>query len=204
MKKSIILTLAILFSACATPHIEHAQDNLLRITMKNKVLIQGKGEGLLHKRVKLLNLHIEQTVFQMDDKSILTYEDATASAGYKFKYGMQKTVGIIFSNYNYELVDIKGNIHFFKLASKDKVKYLILENMNKKRVKLIYGLNKNIFDGLLEVLSDEKTTSLHNVISSGPNEILKDKNVYIKSSWNMKSSLLNNLVMKVGSGARQL
>ncbi len=76
--------------------------------------------------------------------------------------------------------------------------------MNKKRVKLIYGLNKNIFDGLLKVLSDNKTTSLHNIVSSRSNEIFKDKNAYIKSSWNMKSSVLNNLVMKVGSGTRPL
>ncbi len=66
MKNLIILTLAILFSACATPHIEHTQDNLLRITMKNKVVIQGEGSPLLHKKIKLLNLNIEQTVFQMD------------------------------------------------------------------------------------------------------------------------------------------
>ena len=204
MKNSIILTLAILFSACATPHIEHTQDNLLCITMKNKFVIQGEGKPLLHQKTKLLNLNIEQTVFEMDDKSILTYEDAIADAGYKFKYGMQKTVGIIFSDYNYELVDIKGNIHFFKLLSQDKVEYLILENMNKKRIKFIYGLNKNIFNGLLKVLSDKETTPLCNIISSGSNEILKDKNAYIKSSWNMNSSVLNNLIMKVGSGIRQL
>jgi len=204
MKKSIILSLAILFSACATPHIEHTQDNILQITMNDKLIIKGEGNPLYNKSVQLLNLNVQQTVFHMDNKQVLVYEDATAEVGYRFKYGMNKTLGIVFSNYNYELIDIKGNIHFFVLRTSKDTEYLILENMNKKRIKFIYGLNKNIFNGLLKVLSDKETTPLCNIISSGSNEILKDKNAYIKSSWNMKSSVLNNFVMKVGSGTRQL
>ena len=142
MKKSIILSLAMLFSACATPYIEHTQDNLLQITMNDKLIIKGEGNPLFKNTIKLLNLTIQQRIFLMDDDTVLTYEDATASMGYRYNYGIQKTVSIIFPQYNYELIDIKGNIHFFTLKTNTNTEYLILENMNKKRIKMIYGLDK--------------------------------------------------------------
>ncbi|MDF1883774.1 hypothetical protein JHD49_07490 [Sulfurimonas sp. SAG-AH-194-C21] len=198
MKKSIILSLVLLFSACATPHIEHTQDNLLQITMNDKVIIKGEGDPLYKNTIKLLNLTIQQRVFLMDDNSVLTFEDASAAVGYRYKYGIQKTVRIIFPEYNYELIDVKGNIHFFTLTTKTSTEYLILENINKKRIKMIYGLDRKLFDRLLSLLEEENSSSLSNYISTQAAKVLKDESLYVKSTWDMKSSILNNLVTQVG------
>lgn len=198
MKKSIILSLAMLFSACATPHIEHTQDNLLQITMNDKLIIKGEGNPLLKNTIRLLNLTIQQRVFLMDDNTVLTYEDATASVGYRYNYGIQKTVSIIFPQYNYELIDIKGNVYFFTLKTNTNTEYLILENMNKKRIKMIYGLDKKLFEKLLSALSKEESPSLEKYISLQSTEAHKDISLHIKSTWDMKSSILNKLVTKVG------
>ena len=198
MKKSIILSLAMLFSACATPYIEHTQDNLLQITMNDKLIIKGEGNPLFKNTIKLLNLTIQQRVFLMDDDTVLTYEDATASVGYRYNYGIQKTVSIIFPQYNYELIGIKGNIHFFTLKTNTNTEYLILENMNKKRIKMIYGLDKKLFEKLLSARSKEESPSLEKYISVQSTEAHKDISLHIKSTWDIKSSILNKLVAQVG------
>ncbi len=198
MKKSIILSLAMLFSACATPYIEHTQDNLLQITMNDKLIIKGEGNPLFKNTIKLLNLTIQQRVFLMDDDTVLTHEDATASMGYRYNYGIQKTVSIIFPQYNYELIDIKGNIHFFTLKTNTNTEYLILENMNKKRIKMIYGLDKKLFEKLLSARSKEESPSLEKYISVQSTEAHKDISLHIKSTWDIKSSILNKLVAQVG------
>ncbi|SFV68826.1 hypothetical protein MNB_SM-4-1091 [hydrothermal vent metagenome] len=75
---------------------------------------------------------------------------------------------------------------------------MILENMNKKRIKMIYGLEKKLFLKLLSTLSKEESPSLPKYISVPSSKVRQDISSYIKSTWDMKSSVLNNLVTQVG------
>ena len=199
IKIIIITTLALLFSACTTPHIENT-NNVLEITMNKTSIIKGRGELIYKSRVNLVNINIDQKVYLMDNGSVLTYEDAPLSSGYTYNYGMRRTVGIIFSQYSYNLVSTKGNIYFFKLTDKERTLYLILENINKKRVKMVYGLSSKVFEAIADSLNTEKNLLLED--SSVHNSIHKDKSIYIKSNWNTKNIVLDNIITKMGGGPK--
>jgi len=184
-----------MFSACTTPHI-HNNKNILEITMKDKSVVKGIGELIYQNRVNLVNIDIEQKVYLMNNGSILTYEDAPVSTGYVYSYGMKRTVGIIFPQYNYDLIDTKGNIFFFKLSNQNEIEYMILENMNKKRIKFVYGLSEKIFQSIFDTLVNRK--KMPDNITSKNQKVIKDESLYIKSKWNSKNIILDTIIKKVG------
>jgi len=201
MKSSILLALTLLLGACSTAHlIQTDKTNELKITMKDKVIAEGKGDPFYKHTVNLTNLNIEQTVYKMKDGSILTYEDARAATSNQFTHSMARSVTIIFPTYNATLISIKDNLHFFKLIAKDKseTEYLILENMNKKRVKMVYGLDKNLFYSIYGILIESKESIISNSNKS-VNESLDNPESYIKSRWNHKNIILDLIVSKVGT-----
>jgi len=198
--KIIITTLFIvLLSACATPHIQN-NNNILEITMNDKSLIKEKGHLLYKNRVNLGDINVEQKVYLMKNATVLTYEDASVSSGYVYNYGMNRTIGILFPDYNYNLVDTKGNIHFFILSDKETKIYMILENMNKKRIKMIYGLSQKVFEELFDTLVSEKEVDIDSNFSHTTYQITinEDKSKYIKSRWNSKNIILDAIITKMG------
>jgi len=199
MKILLTTSLILLFNACSTPHIEN-NDNTLAISMHDKDIIKADGKLIYESRVDLLNIDVEQKVYIMDNGSILTYEYASVSTGYIYSYGMNRTVGILFPQYNYDLIDTKGNIHFFKLYNKEEVIYMILENMNKKRIKMVYGLSKNTFDSLFNTLVNEKELVINR--ESLKQTFLLDKSTYIKSRWSNKNIILDTIITKMGGRLR--
>jgi len=185
-----------MFSACATPHIQN-NNNILKITMKDKSIVKGTGELIYENRVNLVNIDIEQKVYIMDDGSVLTYEDAPVSTGYVYSYGMKRIVGIIFPQYNYDLIDTKGNIFFFKLYSKTDIQYMILENMNKKRIKFVYGISQNVFQSIFNSLINEQKMPKNTQIIN--RTIKDDKTLYIKSKWSSKNIIVDTIITRTGS-----
>jgi len=193
MKTILISSLCILLSACSTPHIEH-KNNTLLISVHNKSLIEGQGKLLYENRVNLSNLYIDQKVYLMCNGSVVTYEDASASLGYQYNYGMKRTVGIIFPHYRYDLLDTKGNIFFFKLVNKQETQYMILENMNKKRIKMVYGLDKYTFDTIFNAFV--RDAKIANEVEKTKQKLADDKSSYIKSSWSNKNIILDTIISK--------
>ena len=185
-----------MFSACVTPHIQN-NNNILKITMKDKSIVKGTGELIYENRVNLVNIDIEQKVYIMDDGSVLTYEDAPVSTGYVYSYGMKRIVGIIFPQYNYDLIDTKGNIFFFKLYSKTDIQYMILENMNKKRIKFVYGISQNVFQSIFNSLINEQKMPKNTQIIN--RTIKDDKTLYIKSKWSSKNIIVDTIITRTGS-----
>jgi len=168
--------------------------------MNKKSVIKGRGELIYKSRVNLVNINVEQKVYLMDNGTVLTYEDAPLSSGYMYNYGMKRTVGIIFSQYSYDLVSTKANIYFFKLTNKESTLYMILENINKKRVKMVYGLNLKVFEAIEDSLNTEKELVLDK--KSMSNALHEDKSMYIKSNWNTKNIILDNIISKTGGGPK--
>jgi len=201
MKNILVTSLIILVSACSTPHIQNS-NNTLKITIKDKTLIHGEGKLLYKKKINLLHINIQQKVYLMKDGSVLTYEDASLSTTYMYRYGMKRTIGIIFPQYNYDLIDTKGNIFFFKLSNKSDNEYVILENINNKRVKFIYGFNQNLFQSIFESLMHEKNTTQTKREETNSQEIQEDKSFYIKSSWSHQNIILDTLMTKSMKGLR--
>ena len=197
----IIITsslLVALFSACSMHRIEYNDKDKLSISLENKTVAKGYGDVIYKNQINLSHIVIKQKAFSMKNGIVLTYEEVQTAPQYKFNFGMNKTVGLIFTDYVYDFLDSKGNIHFFILTNKktkDKV-YLLLENINKKSLKLVYGFKKETFYKLKELLVENKAFTKDDKVYT---TILKaNKSDYITSNWNANTIILDNIVSKMG------
>ena len=199
MKKIILSSLFVaLFSACSMHHIDYNDNNQLSIIFKNKIVVHEYGDVIYKNQINLSHIIIKQKVFNMKNGKILTYEEVQTAPQYKFQFGMNRTVGIIFSDYVYDFLDSKGNIHFFILTdkkTKEKV-YLLLENINKKSLKLVYGFQKDTFEKLKNLLLTDKAFEKDDKIYA--TTIKANKANYILSSWKINNIILDNIVSKIG------
>jgi len=200
MKQVIIITpLLIFLISCVSPHIIKTTNNELFITLEKNTLIKGKGTLIYKDNINLTHLNIEQNVFIMGNNQVLIYEEAIVNNGYKFNYGMKRTINIIFPNYKARLLKRKANIHFFELINKRDIEYLILENMNKKRLKIIYGFDKETLNIICNSLIDIDIDIDNNMSYSNSLPFLKikkDTSSYIKSKWSIKNIVLDNILAK--------
>ncbi|MEA1983293.1 MAG: hypothetical protein U9N39_07105 [Campylobacterota bacterium] len=199
MKIILSTTLSLLLMGCATPHLVN-KNKSLQVSFHDRVIAQGSGEAIYENSINLRNLTIKQKVLQMKNNSVLTYEDAVVSTGYVYNYGVNRVVGIIFPDYSYDLVDRNGNIYFFKLTSSSDVQYLILENINKKRIKMVYGVSEKLFNSIHYSLL--YGTDVNNSSEYFTKEEKKKNSHYIKSKWNRKNIILDALIKKIGFKTR--
>ena len=207
MKLTLIVTTLLFLSACATqPSLHYDNHEKVSIVMNDKILFEGKGNLVYTHRINLQSLSIKQSVLQMSDATLLSYEDAKVQSGYQFTHGMNRLIHLLFNNYQSKLVATKGNIFLYELADlnqKERI-YLILENMNKKRVKLLYGLDKERFDVLSKILLKTSTSTLHVVqIKQKTQKKPINASMQIKTQWSYKNIILDGMIRKVGGKARR-
>jgi hypothetical protein len=198
-RKLIIASFIALFSACSSPHIQKIDNHTLQIVLDDKKVIKGYGKVVYENRINLSNINIYQQVYKMDSGIYLTYEDATVATGYKYNFGVSRTVDIVFSDYNSKIINNKGNIYFIELTNYSEKMYLILENINKKRLKLIYGFNKELFIDLYKTLIKDDNIILKSLKPKNKHSISKPQE-YINSSWNQRNIILDGIITKVGGG----
>ena len=199
MKKIILSSLLVaLFSACSMHHINYNDKDKLSIILENKTVVKGYGDVVYKNQINLSHIIVSQKVFSMENGRVLTYEEVQTAPQYRFNFGMNKTVGIIFSEYIYDFLESKGNIHFFTLTNKktkEKV-YMLLENLNKKSLKLVYGFKEDTFEKLKELLVANKKFENNPKVST--DTLKANKANYIVSSWNVNNIILDNIVSKMG------
>ena len=198
INKLIITSITILIGACASPSIKQA-NNTLQIQLDDKSIIQGYGNIIYKGRVNLTNINIYQNVYKMNNGLILTYEDAITDTSYKLSYGVNRMVDIIFPGFQRQNIQNKGNLYFIELKSTDKILYLILENMNKKRYKLVYGFDQNSFKKLFTAISTESEVAIQSQLVPANNKVIINPKLYIHSKWNEKNIIMDGILTKVGA-----
>jgi len=183
--------MSMLMGACASSHIQ----------LDDKKITQGYGDVIYKSRVNLTNINIYQKVYKMNNGSVLTYEDAIIGTGYKLSYGVNRMVDIIFPGFHTQKIHNKGNLYFLELKGTDKTLYLILNNINKKRYKLVYGYNQENFKELFTTVTNEKETVLQ--VKSAPvhirNEAIINPELFIYSKWSEKNIIMDTILTKVGA-----
>ena len=206
MKSTFLLisTLAV-FTACSTPHIIHNEDtHSLELSLNNSSIASTTDAKLLYKsRVNLSNINIYQFVYETQSGLVLTYEDVQVSSGYLFTKGMKVVVHNVFIDYSYDLMYTKGNTYFFKLISKkdQTVIYMLIEKKSNRSLQIVYGFTPDLFEELIEASKNNKTLN-NTILIKKSTKPLQDTNFYIKSEWNYKNIILDNLISKAGSGRR--
>lgn len=89
-------------------------------------------------------------------------------------------------------------MQFYKLSNTKETLYMIVQNLNKRALKVLYGFDKQMFDKIKIAFKKRDTfidTQSVSVISS----LDTNSSHYIKSSWNVKNIILDNIISKVGS-----
>ena len=187
-------------SACATPQINQIDDTELNISYKGTTLVSGYGKSVYKNTIHLSNINVYQTIYRMNDH-YLVYEYARASSGYKFTKGVKRSISIIFDTNAYDLEYRKGNIYFFVLYPKSSNPlYLIVENVNSSALKLVYELKKENYEAIKKAVEENKA-----IANNRPNDdkesasslpVIKNSTDYIRSKWNHKVIILDQLVAK--------
>jgi len=198
-KKILITTLLLTFFGCSSPSIKREGNETLRIEIDSKTVVEASGEIIYKSRVNLSNINIYQYVYKMKSGRYLTYEDASVATGYKFYYGINRTIDIIFPKYQTEILNSNGNLYFVKLTNTDNsAVYLILENINKKRLKFLYGFDKNELQSIYNSLHlQSKVESINSKVTDKKNDSAPED--FIISNWSYKNIILDGLLMKYGS-----
>jgi len=201
-QSSLSLALFLTFLGCSTTHVVVQKDQNIKIVLDTTTIVQAPGKLLKENSIDLTHIKVYQSLYKLKGH-IITYEEAVAQNGYKFQYSIPKTVGLVFSNYRYKKIKSIGSFTFFELHNKnsDEVVYLLVENINKKRLKFLYGMTQDNFYTLLQHIQNKKIIVLdtHNNESYNTQE----KNTSIKSSWNFKNIILDTLVEKESRGRRR-
>ena len=198
INKLLITSLTLLIGACASPSIHKVDDYTLQIELDDKRTIKGQGRSIYKSRVNLSNINIYQNVYMMQDGLILTYEDAVIGTGYQFSYGVNRMVDIIFPDYNTKSLENKGNFYFVELKNYSETIYLILENINKKRYKLVYGFDKTTFDKLFDTIMNSKEIVIESKLKTRNTKVIADPQNYVESGWNQRNIILDGILTKVG------
>jgi hypothetical protein len=116
---------------------------------------------------------------------------------------MKVIVHNVFTDYSYDLVYTKGNTYFFKLISKkdQTLMYLLLEKKSNRSLQIMYGFTSEVFNELIQATKKKRVLD-NTILINKPIKILQDKSAYIRSQWNYKNIILDNLISKAGSGRR--
>jgi|GEM_PF-5244978 len=202
IKITLAFSMSLILTSCTSPAIKYDNKNTLSITLNEKIITKGTGSIAYENRVNLSNINIYQKVFVLDSGMIVTYEDAYVSSGYKFSYGVNRTIGIVFPNYSYKLVSMQGNLHFYELSTDTTKIYLIVQNMNAKGLRLVYGMDKNIFKKIQRAVKADKSIKASPRLNTSELKTISDTVArgYIKSDWNMKNIILDTIISKINSG----
>jgi len=201
----LLISALVVFTACSTPHIIHNENAYsLELSLNNSIIATTADAKLLYKsRVNLSNINIYQFVYKIQSGLVLTYEDVQVGSGYLFTKGVKVIIHNIFTDHNYDLVYIKGNTYFFKLISKknQKVIYLLIEKKSNRSFQIVYGFTADIFKELIEASKNNRTIN-NTILSKKPTKLLQDTSLYIRSQWNYKNIILDNLISKAGNSRR--
>ena len=196
--KYIILCLFLL-GGCSMHHIQTNEKDMLAISLNSKNIVKGNGCVIYEKNVRISHINIYQKIFKMNNGTVLTYEDAIVDIGYILNHGMKRIISSIFSSYQYDIIDYKDNIYFVKLHTKNKQLYLIIENLNKKRLKIVYGFSEQMFHYIQFKVIHNKPIVKNNSNSSKSITAatsITNPAIYISSTWSEKNIILDTLVRK--------
>ncbi|WP_304543782.1 hypothetical protein [Sulfurimonas microaerophilic] len=198
--KTVLLSIFIFFTSCSSFHI-NSHNNQIQLLDDKSVVLDYSAQLLYKAELKLTNIRIGQKVYKLDTKAILTTEELYAATGYQFDGSVANIVGTGFSNHIYTKEFSKGDMSFFTLKSKNgKLSnlYLIVENQNKKRIKLFYGTDKEFYYKVLDLISNGTLNSkLYNKQSLA--DVYSNPKLYIDTTWSEKNIILDQL-LKNSSG----
>ena len=191
--KTIIYFILILtfFIGCSSKNIIYKEDTVT----------QSRASKLYENRLRLAHINVYQNVYQLDNNDIVTHEEAYVDSGYSFAKSVNVLIGRIFNTNNYQDIERFANIYFYMLRLNSGNIYVIVQNTNKKKLDILYGNKKDLFEKFIKDIKVQQPVKLQGSLND-----FKEQNVnavqYIKSDWNYKNIIFSELIKKQGGRLR--
>lgn len=190
MRNIVIFILLYLLSGCSTPALFVQNEQKIGIIADQKH-ISVDAKSIISENITMDRLRIHRTLYEVDNVAQrIVYEDVKAQSPYQFQYDIPKTIGILFETNNYTMIDRIGNLSFFIIKIKNKKELLLIaQNLNKKGLRIVYGLNTKQLQSAFEHVKSKKSATINNPVFMLPD----DKSAFL-IRWNAKMTLIDGLL----------
>ena len=153
------ISLLLLFTGCSAPQINfNDKIKAFELTRNHEILFTEEAKEVFKSRVSLPYINIYQYIYKLDNKEFVIYEQAYTQPLYVFNKSIDFLVNIIFPDYYSKRSATFGNLYFYTLQSliNKEIIYLLVENQNKKSLKILYTKDKRMLEEFMHKL-DEKS-----------------------------------------------
>ncbi len=185
----------IIVSGCSNSSIKIREDSELVIS-NNDTSIEVKTPVLERTTITMSPIYIDQNIIGVDDINCIVYEDIRTAPYYRFNYAYKRSIDLIFDAYSVEEGKGYGNLTLYRVTLRDKersVINLLALTASKKSLKLIYGFDDKGVTAIQESLEHNNT-----VVKYALHTTTDRRDHCIKSSWQPKLLIMDNLVGKEG------
>jgi uncharacterized protein YcfL len=192
LRSVVTFILFYFLTGCSSPTLSVQDNQKIAIEIDQKQISvdakELKSENLMMSRLK-----IKRTLYALDNKrQYIVYEEIQVTTPYQFQYDMPRTISILFETNNYSMVDRVGNLSFFVIKMKnEKDLLLIAQNLNKKGIRLIYGLNKEQFRQAMKHVGVKKDIAL------GQPLLLQSNEKAFLVRWSPKMVITDGLLKRI-------
>ena len=198
------ITLLLLFTGCSAPQINfNDKIKAFELTRDNEILFTEDAKKVFESRVSLPYINVYQYIYKLDNREFVIYEQAYTDPLYVFNKSIDVLVNIIFPDYYSKRSATFGSLYFYTLQSQinKEIIYLLVENQNKKLLKIIYTKDKRMLEMLMHTLDENSQFTNLNI---GTYKKDKKCHPFIKSKWNYKNILFADLVKRYGNTRRSV
>ncbi len=172
----------------------------LLIITNNKTSINVTTPLVETKRINMSRLYIDQSIIAADDAHYIVYEEIHTAGGYRFNHAYKRSIDLIFNAYSVEERKRYGNLTIYRLVLRDQEKStlnLLALTASKRSLKFIYGFYEKAVKAIQESLEQNST-----VVNYALSITTERRDHCIKSNWQPKLLILDNLVSKEGGKMR--
>ena len=184
---------------CSSSSITMPERDLL-VMSNDKTSIEVSAPVIKTRRINMGSLYVDQNIIAVDENHCIVYEDIRTASGYRFNYAYKRSIDLIFDAYRVEEGKSYGNLTLYRVTLRDEKKTainLLALTASKMSLKLVYGFDDSAVTALEESLEQNNTVIEYRLSSTA-----KRRDHCIKSKWQPKLLIMDNLVGKMGGKIR--
>jgi len=185
------IVLMLLVAGCSSPSLIEKHDDLLGISVEGET-VSVQAKKIKEDRINLSKLTVRRTLYALENGERVVFELAVTQPPNMFSYSVKESLRYIFKAQKVRQIDRVGNLGFYAITlSSDKSLLAIAENMNKKGIKMVYGLTIKQLDAAISKSGGKASVdseSLHSIET-----LSGDDNVF-QSVWQPKLIIMDGLI----------
>lgn len=190
-----VVFMTVLFVGCSSPSLVENDGDLLGIQFDGGT-VSVEAAKIKEDRISLDNLSIRRTVYVLANGSHVVFELAVTQPPYQFSYDVKQSLRYIFDAQKVVQINRVGNLGFYMIAlDADKRVLAIAENINKRGIKMVYGLSKEQIKHALVKVGGNASIDIEAL--RGVRSLEGDNSAFL-TKWLPKLIILDGLLYRPG------